>query len=121
MAKVLKADDTTFVHQRIDVENQKYISTFVYVHDDTFGREFACLADLIAYLKPSVFKFRVTVMSMSKDGINIFCLDVLTDDPVDCIAELETLNQKCDYLNGMKYYMGQPCLYTKDTDLSPWI
>jgi len=90
-------------------KDYKISNKFLYVHDDTFGREFYGKADIEEYLKDCKFKLEVEVISKNSCGVNVFLLNVISELPIDNTEVLEDLDTIFFNLNWVKYYHPTEC------------
>ncbi len=104
-----KKDLSLFSHQKKTSEGL-YTSSFLFVHDDTFGRTFATAEEILEYLKPTGVVMNVQIVSMYDGYINIFYLTVTYDFPLEGVSELEDIHHLFKYMHYVTYYYsGYPC------------
>lgn len=99
----------TYAHQTFNKKTKNYHNSFIFVHDDTFGREFSDVIDIEHYISAYKLKCEVHPISKNKDGINVFLLTVESTESIDSAGELYDLHSVFIMLSDCKYYEANPC------------
>ena len=87
-----------------------YISSFLFVHDDTFGREFQTQTEIFDFLKDCGELISVKEISVNSEfQTNVFLLEISKDVPIDSVEDLFKLSHRLSCLEDIRYYYGQPC------------
>ena len=100
-----------YAHQK-EVDGM-YHSKFLFVHEDTFGRSFRDMQEIIEYIKvDNSMLFDVEIISNDSDGfVNVFLLIIKDINPIKEINIYANKNNlwRISALEDVRYYDSYPC------------
>lgn len=99
-----------FEHQ--EVIGDKIKSSFIFIHNDTFGREYETVEEILED-KPEGLECEVTAISRNICGINAFIFSIYDTKVYDDVSDLEEEYYYIECFDVIRYYKGTPFNYNE--------